>query len=447
MQQEGTGGAGGAAGHDDPLEATWSSVESIVSPGRPQPTQQTPPGAQPPPQQLPPGPQPLQQLPPGPQPPQQLPQGPQPPPQQLPPGAQPPQQLPGPLPQQHMPGAEEPQPLPSRAPEPQPETGHPPVLHEPADEPEHGQSAAGSFPLLGDPWHSGKKPPTYAPVPQELPNAGEDPVAAALPDIVVDGAAYGPLTVRAASVRGDSHRYRGEPRQDALCVTRIGTPAAGEMLLLAVADGVGSAARSHVGSNEVCRRAAVYLDRAAGSLLAALRAADLTAFTELADEAVGRIAVLLADLAMHEGRQPDAYATTLRVLLVPLDPAVRTRGFLAVGDGGTAVLRSGTWYLDVTQEEDADASGMIDTRTAALPLTRTAVTRILGPAMPGDVLVLCTDGLSTPLSGEQEMRDFLGAAWGNGTVPGPADFLWQTQFRVKSYDDDRSAVVLWEGSA
>ncbi|MFI6963613.1 protein phosphatase 2C domain-containing protein [Streptomyces sp. NPDC050255] len=396
MQQQGMGGAatgpGEAGGSDDPLRDTWSSVEAVVSTGHHQPPHQ--------------------------------------PPHQSPP------QLPGPLPPQQPHAAAPPRaaltpaPLSAPAPEPGPVASH---------------AAPQPVPQLGDPRHSGRRPPSYAPVPQGLRSAGEDPAAAVLPDIVVDGAAYGPLTVRAASVRGDSHRYLGEPRQDALCVTRIGGPDSGELLLLAVADGVGSAARSHVGSNEVCRHAAVYLDRVAGELLGALRSADLAAFTALADEAVGSIAVLLADLAHREGQhRPEAYATTLRILLVPLDPAVRTRGFMAVGDGGTALLRSGAWHLDITQEEDPEASGMIDTRTAALPLARTAVTRLLGPAVPGDVLVLSTDGLSTPLSGDQGMRDFLGEAWGTGTVPGPADFLWQSQFRVKSYDDDRSVVVLWE---
>ncbi|MGX1886006.1 protein phosphatase 2C domain-containing protein [Streptomyces sp. NPDC055287] len=301
-------------------------------------------------------------------------------------------------------------------------------------------------PVLEAPWHSGNKPPMYPPVPQGLPAAGADLEAAVLPDIVVDGAAYGPLTVRAVSVRGDSHRYLGEPRQDALCVTRIGGPETGEMLLLAVADGVGSARRSHIGSNEVCRLAAAYLDRVAGSLLAVLEAGDGTGFAELADGVVGQIAALLTDRAVRAGQDPGAYATTLRALLVPLDPAVRTRGFLAVGDGGTSLLREGAWQLDITGEED-EGSGMIDTRTAALPFARTAVTRLIGPARPGDVFVLCTDGLSTPLAGEPEMRAFLGAAWGSGVVPGPADFLWQAQYRVKSYDDDRTAVVLWEGTA
>ncbi|OEJ51865.1 protein phosphatase 2C domain-containing protein [Streptomyces agglomeratus] len=395
MQQEWVDGAGAGAGAEepgDPLHETWRSVESVVSPSAAAALD-----------------------------PVDLVQA---------PGSEPnPADTTGPP----VPDAPRP-PVPDAPRPPVPDAPRPPVLDAPRP------------PVLDAPWHSGNKPPMYPPVPQGLPAAGGDPDAAVLPDIVVDGAQYGPLTVRAVSVRGDSHRYLGEPRQDALCVTRIGGPGAGEMLLLAVADGVGSALRSHIGSNEACRLAAAYLDRVAGNLFTALEAGDGTAFAELADHVVGQIAVLLTDRAVRAGHDPGAYATTLRVLLVPVDPAVRTRGFLAVGDGGTSLLRDGAWQLDITGEED-EGSGMIDTRTAALPLARTAVTRLVGPVRPGDVLVLCTDGLSTPLAGEPRMREFLGAAWGSGAVPGPADFLWQAQFRVKSYDDDRTAVVLWEGGA
>jgi serine/threonine protein phosphatase PrpC len=274
-----------------------------------------------------------------------------------------------------------------------------------------------------------------------------DPSAALIPDMVVDGAAHEALTVRAASVRGDSHRYHSEPRQDSLAVTRIGEQGADELLLLAVADGVGSAARSHVGSQQACRLAALYLDTVAAELAAALRESDPARFAGAADPALRHVATLLAHQARERGEDPGAYATTLRMLLVPLDPAVRVRGFLAVGDGGTALLRDGRWYLGITDPDphsDGEGDGVIDTRTAALPHSHRAQAQLLGPAQPGDVLVLCTDGLSTPLAGDAGMRDFLGRAWGAGPVPAPADFLWQLQYRVKSYDDDRTAVVLWE---
>ncbi|WP_432180208.1 protein phosphatase 2C domain-containing protein [Streptomyces sp. NBC_00063] len=303
---------------------------------------------------------------------------------------------------------------------------------------------ASPVPALGAPAHSGPKAPSYPPVPQGLPAVTGDLAAAVLPDIVLDGAAYPGLSVRAASVRGDSHRYAGEPRQDALCVTCIGgDEQGGELLMLAVADGVGSAPRSHVGSNEACRLAARYLDHST-SLHESIRTGDAERFQRTADAVVRQIGNLLGDLALQHSERPDAFATTLRILLVPLDPRIRTRGFLAVGDGGTALLRRGYWHLDVVGDADGDQdSDVIDTRTAALPRARSAVTRLLH-AHAGDVLVLGTDGLSSPLAGDSGMRDFLAAAWNGDEVPAPADFLWQFQYRVKSYDDDRTAVVLWE---
>ncbi|MFD0066479.1 protein phosphatase 2C domain-containing protein [Streptomyces sp. NPDC056637] len=302
---------------------------------------------------------------------------------------------------------------------------------------------AAPAPALGAPAHSGPKAPSYPPVPQGLPAVTGDLAAAVLPDIVLDGAAYPGLSVRAASVRGDSHRYAGEPRQDALCVTRIGGgEQGGELLMLAVADGVGSAPRSHVGSNEACRLAARYLDHST-SLHESIRTGDAERFQRTADAVVRQIGNLLGDLALQHSERPDAFATTLRILLVPLDPRIRTRGFLAVGDGGTALLRRGYWHLDVVGDAGDKDSDVIDTRTAALPRARSAVTRLLH-AHAGDVLVLSTDGLSSPLAGDSGMRDFLAGAWNGDEVPAPADFLWQFQYRVKSYDDDRTAVVLWE---
>ncbi|MFE1906460.1 protein phosphatase 2C domain-containing protein [Streptomyces gardneri] len=300
-------------------------------------------------------------------------------------------------------------------------------------------------PTLGVPAHSGRRPPSYPPVPQGRPRVSDDPTAAVLPDIVLDGAAYPPLTVRAASVRGDSHRYHGEPRQDSLGVSLLGEPGPGELLMLAVADGVGSASLSHVGSSSVCRWAAWAFAHHAQELYEALAAGAAAHFAELATFVVERLADKLARNAKSRSHDPASHATTLRVLLVPRDPSIRTRGLLTVGDGGIALLRDGRWDLDPggTSEASGAGDGVIDTRTAALPLSRTAETRLL-TTRPGDVLVLSTDGLSTPLAGESEMRDFFGSAWGGGSVPEPADFLWQFQYRVKSYDDDRTGVVLWE---
>ncbi|MER6393108.1 protein phosphatase 2C domain-containing protein [Streptomyces sp. NPDC001523] len=301
--------------------------------------------------------------------------------------------------------------------------------------------------VLGDPPFSGPKPPLYAPAPGEPVGARADVDGAVVPDTVVDGATHGPLTVRAASVRGDSHRYHAEPRQDAVVVARLGEPDEDTgLLLLGVADGIGSAPRSHLGSQLVCREILRFLDEYAGELARALRTRDEKTLTAVVNSAAGSVAESLVRAATTAGHRPGDYATTLRVLLVPLDPAVRHRALFTVGDGGAALLRDGTWYLDVVGAADGEGAGIIDTRTAALPTTRVAETHLFGPALPGDVFVLCTDGLSTPLGGEEEMRGFLRGAWG-GPPPGLPDFLWQLQYRVKSYDDDRSAVCLWEGDS
>ncbi|MER5775886.1 protein phosphatase 2C domain-containing protein [Streptomyces sp. NPDC002039] len=318
-----------------------------------------------------------------------------------------------------------------------------PASPEPAPAVDPGPAPA----VLGDPPFSGPKPPLYAPHPGAPVGARTDVDGAVLPDIVVDGATHGPLTVRAASVRGDSHRHHAEPRQDAVVVTRLGEPDEDTgLLLLGVADGVGSVPRSHLGSHLVCREIVRFLDEYAGELVRSLRTRDEKALTAIVNSAVGSVAESLVRSATTAGHRPGDYATTLRVLLVPLDPAVRHRALFTVGDGGAALLRDGTWYLDVVGAAEGGGTGIIDTRTAALPTTRVAEAHLFGPARPGDVFVLCTDGLSTPLGGEEEMRGFLRGAWG-GPPPGPSDFLWQLQYRVKSYDDDRSAVCLWEGDS
>ncbi|GAA3293895.1 hypothetical protein GCM10020295_17000 [Streptomyces cinereospinus] len=85
----------------------------------------------------------------------------------------------------------------------------------------------------------GSGPPTYDPEPTALPPADPDDLAALVADTVLDGAHCGACTLRAASVRGDSARYRGEPRRDALLTARFGT---GDEALVLVAMATGARA-------------------------------------------------------------------------------------------------------------------------------------------------------------------------------------------------------------
>lgn len=306
---------------------------------------------------------------------------------------------------------------------------------------------AGSGVVRGAPAHVGNRPPSYPPHPLGRPSLRDgDKFAAFSPAVLLDGARLGRLTVRAASVRGDSHNWEGSCRQDAMAVTRIGPPGA-EMLLLAVADGVGSALYSHVGSYRFSRLAAVHLDQEAESIHAALCARAEDELRLLATKAVAGAAAELrsawAQSAHHKPRPyaDEDYATTLQVLLIPTDPGIRERVLCSVGDGGLFVLREGRWE----QGEQDDGAGLLDTRTEALPHAYRTVRTTLLHTMPGEVLLLGTDGITNPLTQKDpEFAHRLADAWGGPEVPSLSDFLWQAQTRAKSYDDDRTVICVWE---
>ncbi|MFE6887790.1 protein phosphatase 2C domain-containing protein [Streptomyces sp. NPDC057694] len=257
--------------------------------------------------------------------------------------------------------------------------------------------------------------------------------------------------VRAASIRGDSHNWEGTCRQDAMLVSRIGPPDA-EMLLLAVADGVGSAAYSHVGSYQVPRAAAVHLDRDATSLFSALCAGDSAELGALANKAIaGAVAELRSNweksaARAHRDYSDADYATTLHVLLVPTDAAVRERVVFGVGDGGLFLHHAGQWLLGDTPETSAD--GILDTKTEALPHAYRSVRTRLIRTVPSDVLLVGTDGITNPLTQKDpEFARILSDAWCSGEIPSMSDFLWQAQTRAVSYDDDRTVICLWEETA
>ncbi|MFE0349619.1 protein phosphatase 2C domain-containing protein [Streptomyces griseoluteus] len=218
-------------------------------------------------------------------------------------------------------------------------------------------------------------------------------------------------------------------------MVRIGPPEA-EMLLLAVADGLGSAEESHIGSFRVTRQAALHLDQSAEGIHAALKAQNEGELRAIANKA---IASAVGEL--HLGRE---HATTLHVLLVPTDAAIRERVVFSVGDGGLFVLRGGCWENCTPTGE----STLLDTRTEALPHAYSSVKATLLRTVPGEVLLLGTDGITNPLTQKDpEFARRLAHAWGRPEIPSLSDFLWQAQTRAKSYDDDRTVICVWEDEA
>ncbi|CAL9409162.1 protein phosphatase 2C domain-containing protein [Streptomyces sp. enrichment culture] len=367
---------------------------------------------------------------------------------------------------------------PADAPPPRTASGLPPLP--PAFLPSPPTEADGA-----DPDYVGSGPPTYDAEPTALPPADPDGLDGLVPDTVLEGARYGTCTLRAVSVRGDSARYRGEPRRDALLVARFG---AGEqaLVLVAMATGARATAGAHRAAAEVCRWIGRAVGRSHARLAEDLRAArrgDLkSGLHRLTDRSLGRLRAGAAE----QGLEPHEYAATLRCLLLPADPECRTRVFFGVGAGGLLRLRDGEWQDmepdvgDVTGEPvlgfgsaprgtpgsarggtPADAPAETpdgDRLTMDLGITTAPGPRDGPPAepprepfrfrasvaRPGDVLLMCTAGLAEPLLNEPGLGELLARRWTGRPAPGLGEFLADGRVRVKGYADDRTAAAVWE---
>ncbi|WP_233450468.1 protein phosphatase 2C domain-containing protein, partial [Streptomyces acidiscabies] len=212
--------------------------------------------------------------------------------------------------------------------------------------------------------------------PTALPLADPDALDDLVADTVLDGARYGASTLRAVSLRGDSARYRGEPRRDALLTARFGY---GEnaLVLVAMATGARATVGAHRAAAEVCR----WIGRAVGRShvrlaedIRAGRRGDLkSGLHRLTDRSLGRLRAGAAE----QGLTPEEYTATLRCLLLSADPECRTRVFFGVGEGGLFRLRDGEWQdIEPAPGEPAGEPGpaarLRGTPRKPLPHTRDA---------------------------------------------------------------------------
>ncbi|QDY79652.1 protein phosphatase 2C domain-containing protein [Streptomyces qinzhouensis] len=269
------------------------------------------------------------------------------------------------------------------------------------------------------PGYVGDGPPTYEPEPTALPPADPEALGEPVADTVADGARYGRWTLRAASVRGDSARFRGEHRGDALLTARFG---AGDsaLVLVAVASGGRGADDGHRAAADACRRVAAAVGRAGAGLAEDIRAGrrDVlgAGLHRLADRGAGRL----------RASDTGADTTGLRCLLLPADPRCRTRVFFGIGPGGLFRLRDGDW-ADLEPDGPAE-SFRFHTEEA----------------LPGDTLLLAGPGFAGPLRGAPGLADELARRWHPDGPPGLAAFLTDVQLRAKGYADDRTAVTVRE---
>jgi hypothetical protein len=336
--------------------------------------------------------------------------------------------------------------------------------------------------------HVGDGPPTYDSEPTTLAAADPGDLEGLVPDTVLDGAQYGSYTLRAASVRGDSARYRGEPRRDALLTARFGDGVNG-LVLVAVASGARAAEGAHLAAADACHWIAGAVGRSHSRLAEDIRAGrrgDLkSGLHRLTDRAFGKLRARAAELGLESGE----YTADLRCLLLSADPECRTRIFFGVGEGGLLRLRDGVWQdieppephpdavsgapvvgfgsvptdSGIPQEDDdggtaddPEETPQGDRLTMDLGITTPPAPHLdtvppgslfrfrASVARTGDTLLLCSAGLAEPLRGERALADELAARWAGQDPPGLTAYLADITLRAKGYADDRTAAATWE---
>ncbi|KAA6213226.1 protein phosphatase 2C domain-containing protein [Streptomyces albofaciens JCM 4342] len=192
----------------------------------------------------------------------------------------------------------------------------------------------------------GGTPAGPCPEPMALPAADPAALDDLVPDTELDGAGYATLTLRAASLRGEAARHRGEPRGDALLTARFG---AGQhaLLLAAVATAAPGGSYAYGGAHRAARDVCRWIGGAVGRSYTRLaedirtgsRDALRSGLHRLTDRSYGK----LRAHADEHGMDPGQYTAALRCLLLPADPACRTRVFFGVGAGGFFRLSDGVW--------------------------------------------------------------------------------------------------------
>jgi serine/threonine protein phosphatase PrpC len=277
-------------------------------------------------------------------------------------------------------------------------------------------------PGIPEPLVIGRRP-LLGSVPGPPPTVRESP-----PDSVLDGAALPGLVVRAASVRGDAHRYYGTPRQDSMGLWKVDE----SHLLACVADGLGSKEMSHLGAMAVCK--AAY-----GNLTDFFEHADVTTAAEYFIE---NIADDLREWAVRGEFAVDSLSTTFLAAVIDHNAETsRTRArIMRVGDSAAMLLHKGVWVPCFPEENGQMVS---TSATHALPSGTGHVEVAVHDLEPGDMLLLCTDGLAKPMTQSKQVGDQLSAWWSRPEPPSLPEFFWQFSFRAKSYDDDRTAICVW----
>jgi hypothetical protein len=268
------------------------------------------------------------------------------------------------------------------------------------------------------------------------------------PDTVLDGvllkAADGlpAMELRAASVRGRSHRFQARTRQDAYAYR-----CDGRFVVAAVADGVSSGTLSHVAANIVSRHGCQMIaERLQSTPPEALDWSEI--LRVLAIKVINSGRTLLQRHPDTERLGPLDVARKLSstalfavVEMRPVD-GYRPVHVFAYGDTSSWILRSGSRW-EPQQPVKNQGAVVASSETKGIPIVpKQAPPAIRARLGDGDVLLLITDGIGDPLGdGNGTVGAFLAQKWRR--PPAPLEFAAHVDFARRSHDDDRTAIAIW----
>jgi len=258
-----------------------------------------------------------------------------------------------------------------------------------------------------------------------------------VPDTVFEGWSSAAITMRLASVRGNSHRFRAQPRQDYAEVF-FHDVRGSETVIFAVADGVSNAEHGELGSLCAVQGAVHALRRqleSGGTFeWGAVLAAAVTYMAAGAESVLGIAAPAPVELAR-------LLATTLVVGAV----SEVSGGFRVVmaraGDSGAWVLRGRDFRPVFAPKRGAHAE-LMPSSVEALPRIPARIPTADFGLGPDEVLLVGTDGFGDPLGDGTGAVGELFAHW-LAQVPPPRGFAHLLDFSRDTFDDDRTLLAVW----
>lgn len=283
------------------------------------------------------------------------------------------------------------------------------------------EAAASDTPIFGEPGRSGGI-------------LGSSPTEPAWPDSAIDAMELPNASLRAASCRGRSHRFAGTLRQDAYAWRMTG-----DTLLLAIADGVSSGARSDVAARLAVDLATRILADQLSSGVAG-HAIDWDLIVKTAAARILRAAQNVTGESITADNIGTVMSTTLLAAVVtPSDGGSSAVSLGYLGDTSAWRLRDGAWTSLTPLKNDGAA--IASSSVSALP-THIEISTIDIDLQPDDALFLMSDGVGDAMgAGTGEVPSRLAELW--ASPPGLHTFGSHVDFQRKSFDDDRTVMGLW----